>query len=230
MFKYLDAQKIVETSIMLRKQIEEQFSNSGLKNVTEELVDIAVESIKSSKKTNNPILWVRITSYFLILNLFVVLIGILFRLDIHLLIENFYHSSYDLSNFLQGTESGLSSIIIIATGIFFLTTVETRIKRKKVISLINELRAIAHVIDAHHLTKDPFQLESYGMSQIEMFHYLNSCSNMLSILGKIAALHVQKFRDAETLNAVDDIQDLINGLSNKIWHKIALLELNVKRI
>ena len=47
---------------------------------------------------------------------------------------------------------------------------------------------------------------------------------MLSLLGKLAALYVQRFDDSVALAAVDGIEDLTNGLSRKIWQKIAVLE------
>jgi hypothetical protein len=61
------------------------------------------------------------------------------------------------------------------------------------------------------------------MTAWEMARYLDYCSELLSIIGKIAALHVQKFDDPVVLDAVDDIEDLTNGLSRKVWQKIALL-------
>ena len=43
-------------------------------------------------------------------------------------------------------------------------------------------------------------------------------------LGKLAALYVQHYDDQVALAAVDGIEDLTNGLSRKIWQKIAMLE------
>jgi hypothetical protein len=34
-------------------------------------------------------------------------------------------------------------------------TIETRVKRRRALRAIHELRSIAHVIDMHQLTKDP---------------------------------------------------------------------------
>ena len=47
---------------------------------------------------------------------------------------------------------------------------------------------------------------------------------MLSLIGKLAALYVQRFDDQVALAAVDGIEDLTNGLSRKIWQKITVLE------
>ena len=43
-------------------------------------------------------------------------------------------------------------------------------------------------------------------------------------MGKVAALYVQDFPDAQATAAVDDIEDLTTGLSQKIWQKIMILE------
>lgn len=61
------------------------------------------------------------------------------------------------------------------------------------------------------------------MTSFELSRYLHYASEMLSLIGKIAALYVQHFDDAIALEAVDDIEDLSTGLSRKIWQKIAML-------
>jgi hypothetical protein len=48
--------------------------------------------------------------------------------------------------------------------IYFLLTVESRVKRRTALRALHELRSIAHVIDMHQLTKDPEQLLSPAMS------------------------------------------------------------------
>jgi hypothetical protein len=39
----------------------------------------------------------------------------------------------------------------------------------------------------------------------------------------MAALFVQRFSDSLVLQSVNEIEDLTNGLSRKIWQKITLL-------
>ena len=87
----------------------------------------------------------------------------------------------------------------------------------------------------HQLTKDPEvccannpfptgQLQRRTMTPFELNRYLDYCSEGLSLISKIAALYAQNFPDTALLNAVDDIEDLTNGLSRKIWQKLAILE------
>jgi hypothetical protein len=43
-------------------------------------------------------------------------------------------------------------------------------------------------------------------------------------VSKIGALYVQSFPDSQALTAVDEIDDLTSGLSQKIWQKIMILD------
>src|SRR5207244_3214974 len=111
---------------------------------------------------------------------------------------------------------------------------ENRIKRRRALKAIHELRALAHIIDMHQLTKDP---ESYfapkqgtapnikrPMTAFELNRYLDYCGEALALISKIAALYIQDFQDPVILDAVDDVEDLTAGFSRKIWQKITVLE------
>ena len=61
------------------------------------------------------------------------------------------------------------------------------------------------------------------MSAFELNRYLDYCTEMLSLSGKVAALYIQHFEDPEAVSAVNDLEDLTSGLSRKIWQKIMVL-------
>jgi len=63
-----------------------------------------------------------------------------------------------------------------------------------------------------------------GQSPAELGRYLDFCSDMLSLIGKVSALMVQHFNDDVVLSAVNEIETLTTGLSRKMWQKITLLE------
>ena len=83
---------------------------------------------------------------------------------------------------------------------FFLLTIETRVKRRRALALIHELRSLAHIVDMHQLTKDPERLRmrdptAEGMPDrpklttgAELAKYLDFCSELLSLTNKVAAL------------------------------------------
>jgi hypothetical protein len=85
----------------------------------------------------------------------------------------------------------------------------------------------------HQLTKDPSLVHGdvtltpsspkRRMSFFELTRYLDYCSEMLSLTGKVAALYAQELRDAVVLSAVNEIEVLTTALSRKIWQKIMIL-------
>lgn len=87
----------------------------------------------------------------------------------------------------------------------------------------------------HQLTKDPNVIlnsvsiitpssPSREMTPFELNRYLDYCSELLSLTGKIAALYVQESRDAVILTAVTDIENLTNDLNRQIWQKLIILQ------
>ena len=140
---------------------------------------------------------------------------------------------FELVGLVQGLEAALNITILLGAAALFLVTVEVRIKRKRALKAIHELRALAHVIDMHQLTKDPELLRAHvkdtasspkrALRAPELIRYLDYCSEMLSLIGKLAALYVQKFDDPVALAAVNEVEELTTSLSRKIWQKIMIL-------
>src|SRR5690606_23136861 len=67
-------------------------------------------------------------------------------------------TSVGLLELVQGLEAGINDVIFVGAAIFFLASLESRIKRARVLAAVHELRALAHIIDMHQLTKDPSAL------------------------------------------------------------------------
>ena len=227
MYRHLDSEKIVNTLEILSRRIQERFPGLGISNVVNELLKTGQEAKERCRWVTQPLWPLRILIWFL-----VGLIAISFILGILKL--NLKNNPLTFAEFIQVLESGINDIIFLGIGVFFLVTLETRIKRKRVLSLLHELRAMAHVIDMHQLTKDPETLlETYQqtksspqrtMTAFELQRYLDYCSEMLSMIGKIAALYVQDFDDTEVVDVVNEIESLTSGLSRKIWQKIISLQ------
>jgi hypothetical protein len=91
---------------------------------------------------------------------------------------------------------------------------------------------LAHLVDLHQLTKDPDRLLRPGpdtasspdrhLTPFLLARYLDYCSEMLALVGKLAALYAE-FPDPVVLDGIDDVEDLTTGLSRKVWQKIAML-------
>ena len=138
-----------------------------------------------------------------------------------------------LGELVQAIEAGVNDLVFVAVAVFFLLTLETRLKRRRALRAIHELRSIAHVIDMHQLTKDPEWVLDRGretgvlpprtMNRFELSRYLDYCSEALSLTGKVAALYMKDFDDPVALQAVNEVEALTTGLSRKIWQKLTIL-------
>ena len=226
MYRSLDSEKILATIETLSKRIAERFPTSGLNRVCQELLTIADESQKRSAWIAKPQKYLRLLTGALVV---LIIGGLLFVLAN----ASWPQNGFDLVVLVQVSEAGLNVFLLLSAAILFLVTAETRIKRRRALKAIHELRALAHVIDMHQLTKDPERLMSrraatasspkHELTQFELGRYLDYCSEMLSLIGKLAALYVQKFDDPVALAAVNEVEDLTTGLSRKIWQKIMII-------
>jgi hypothetical protein len=142
----------------------------------------------------------------------------------------------DVDNFIDGlgvAETAISDLVYASIAIFFLWALPERLQRSKLLNLLHQLRSTAHVIDMHQLTKDPEQLKPsfvttakskpLDLDRDEMERYLDYCSEMLSLVGKTAALCAEESRDSLVLETVSTVENLTVGLSRKIWQKISTL-------
>ncbi len=228
-YQTLDPKKIAATTSALSERINERFPDSGLYTVSQKLLTIGLRAEEQVVWINKPILSLRIGISLLITLILIGLGAALFSVGTPI-------QTMNLIEIIQAFESGINDIILITVAVFFLTTLERRFKRHRALQVINELRAIAHIIDMHQLTKDPVRQhwETVGtvlarkqLSAFLLTRYLDYCSEMLSLVGKISALYIQRFDDPVALAAVNDVENLATGLSRKIWQKLMILQHNI---
>ncbi|WP_018426281.1 hypothetical protein [Hoeflea sp. 108] len=226
-YRTLDPEKIAETARSLEARIGDRFPNSGLASVASELVVMSRDLATAAEKLARPIWWLRILTWSVIAlgaGMFVFVGSIL----------SFDRISTGAFDFVQGVEATLNTLILGGVGFLALNSVEQRLKRKQIFKELHGLRSLIHVIDMHQLTKDPAALSgtftptAHSPQRIkdptELARYLDYCSEMLSVTGKLAALFAQAIQDEVVTGAVNDIEDLGSNLSRKIWQKITLIE------
>ncbi len=227
MYRQLDPERIVETIRTLTSRIERRFASSGLSEVSRELLDVGREATTLAASLGRPIVPLRI-------GVLVLIAAIVALAIVPFTMLNLAGGIDDIGDFIQIIEAGVNDVVFLALGIFFLATLEGRIKRHRALRALRELRSIAHVVDMHQLTKDPeLVIDVSGedmepgapvMSRAELARYLDYSSEMLSLVSKVAALYVQDFDDSVVLGAVNEIESLTTGLSRKVWQKIMILD------
>ncbi len=232
MYRTLQAAKIQQTVTRLHRRILERFPDSGLAKVCDELRAVAEEANAQCRWIRRPHLGLRAAV--------ALAVGILV-LSFGALLYNFgntvHGAEVTLLEIIQVLEAGINDLVLIGLAIFFLVTYEGRLKQKRALRSLNDLRALAHVIDMHQLTKDPVRIVKRGadrpdtpsspeqrLTAFELSRYLDYCSEMLSLIGKLAALYAQSCSETPVLSAVTEIESVATGLSQKIWQKITNLE------
>ena len=211
----------------MRRRIDSRFPSSGLGKLCGELQEIGEGAAEFKTSLTRPIYPIRIASWSLITLI------ILLALAQFALLENPELSFATVGDLMEAMEAALSELVLLGVAVLFLATIEGRIKRHRSLKALRELRSIAHVVDMHQLTKDPKDLlsgepeEEEGMEAMdrkELAHYLDYCSEILSLTSKIAALYLEGFDDHVVIGAVNEIESLTSGLMGKIWQKIMILD------
>ena len=134
---------------------------------------------------------------------------------------------------LEGIEAGISTTVYSGVAIVFLVSFELRQRRQMTLEALQELRALAHVLDMHQMNKDPeyymfpdeFDEGSFtaNLTPAELERYLDYTADLLSLLGKLAAWYAQNVNDPEILVAINELEQLTGDMTRKIWQKIAII-------
>jgi hypothetical protein len=226
---HLDIDRIVETIATLQRRVEERFPGSSLGRICGHLVDIA-------ERTRERLVWVERPNLYLRAGTWVmaglVVIGVL--TTAWRLAGAMSHERPDPLELIQTAESAIQEFVFVGIVLIFLFTMESRVKRNRALRFIRELRALAHIVDMHQLTKDPHRVDpdtvdtasspARTLTRAQLSRYLDYCSELLSLTSKVAALYGERTDDSVVLQAVDQVEDMTTGLSQKIWQKIMMLD------
>jgi hypothetical protein len=223
----LEAEKILETIERLSRRIDERFPGSGLRQVCRGLLEAGRDLRRRAEWVSRPqpLLRVAMGAALIAMLALLLAVGRVVRAT---------ELKLELGELLQLGDAALNVVIVFGAVVAFLFTLETRLKRSRALRALHELRSLAHVVDMHQLTKDPeITLEPPAptpssperkFERFELGRYLDYCSEMLSLIAKLAALFVQRFSDPVVLGAAKDVEELTNGLARKIWQKIMILD------
>ena len=223
----LNPDKVVKTLAQLQERIEARFPDSGLAAVCADLAEAGRNTERRAQRLSRP---------FIALRLFVGLIVLAAAVgEVSVALEIPWRSvlATGIVPLAQGLESAVNLVILSGGAAWFLLTLETRWKRRRVRTALNELRAFAHVVDMHQLTKDPTVVlggahptnasPKRAMSEFQLARYLDYCAEMLALISKLAALYGLRSVDTEIDQSVREIEGLTSDLGRKIWQKITIL-------
>jgi hypothetical protein len=227
-YRQLDETQIDQTLRRLADRIAERFPDSGLSQLSADLVALSSDARGVAAYLSRPNWPIRVLVGTVIAGMSaVVILAALSMRRISGEVDR-------LSELAQMLDSATNDTVFLGVAIYFLVTLEGRMKRRKALRSLHQLRSVVHIVDMHQLTKDPERLLSpredtasspeRAMTAPELGRYLDYCSELLSLTSKLAALFVQHFNDPVVLSTVNEVETLVTGLSGKIWQKITLLE------
>ena len=144
------------------------------------------------------------------------------------------HGTASSADWLPIIESTVNDLVFGSIAVFFLWALPERLERRTLLDLLHRLRSLAHVVDMHQLDKDPEQARpDYHPTSVsptrrimdaeELHHYLDYCSELVSLIAKTAALCAERTSDPVVLGTVSEIETVTAHMSSKIWQKISLL-------
>jgi len=226
MFLALDANKIIATIELLKQRIEQRFPGAGLGGVAGDLLAVARDTEAEAASLARPNRVIQVAVGFLA--------AAFLSLIAFALINIPAPTNTEATNILQTLDAVANLVVLAGALLIFLVTLQRRLGRHKALKALHQLRSLVHVIDMHQLTKDPSLVLGHeqdtaaspklAMTPFELGRYLDYCSEMLSLTGKVAALYAQDLNDPVVVQTVNDIEMLATNLSRKIWQKIAILQ------
>lgn len=226
-YRTIDAQLVLQTLEKLRQRIGERFPQAGIGKVCAELAHLARDTQESVTELAKPMIWIRA-------GVGIVLLTGLGFAAYGVRTIGFKSGEAEVLSVVSALESAVNLLLVVSAGVFSLTSLEARLKRHRALRALHELRSIIHVIDMHQLTKDPVMIGAartkaspdHKLTPFELVRYLDYCSEMLSLSGKLAALYAQDFSDPDVIEAASDIEQLATNLSQKVWQKITIVQTN----
>lgn len=226
-YERLRAAAVSETAERLERRIRARFPDRNLAGVANRLLAVTADVERAASLT----VWLRVARV-----AGLVVIGLLVALAVLSLVavglELLGRTGSALA-WLQAIETTVNDVVFVGIAVAFLWLLPGHLQRRRILAELHRLRSLAHVIDMHQLTKDPerfspdfettAQSVAVGLTPAQMSTYLDYCSELLSLVAKTAALYAERSTDPAVLATISDIENLTNGMSRKIWQKLAML-------
>ena len=212
----LNPARIIETAENLARDIGEKLPVSSLAGLAVELAHIAHATVERTQQARRPIYAIRVLSF---LAISTSLLGLCYLLD-HI------HARWEfgtIAEVFDATDAGFNLLVLLAGALWFLITIENRIKRKKALEFIEELREFIHVIDVTQLFYTPLVYNSdpaaARTSVTFDYTYFLFCTQMLAVISNLAPLYTRGAAGDSILRAASDVEMLANAITTKLLSK-----------
>ena len=225
----LEPVPVIGTARRLRDRVGARFPDRGIHRVAQELVSLTEQVADTSAGSRRRTRLVRTASHTVIgIVVLVALVAFGFAVE-----AAFTEAPDNGLDWLPLIESAVNDIVFVALAVVLLYSFPERVQRSDLLAKLHRLRSLAHIIDMHQLTKEPESLRDafvngtdgadVDLTPEQIEYYLEYCTELLSLVGKAAALCAEESQDEIVLNTVSTIESLTMGMSRKVWQKITVL-------
>ena len=223
----LDQVKIIQTAEHLASRVRSRFPDSALAGLAADLAGIARVTNERARQALKPNRVIRGAG---------LLAGILGALGLWYIIDHIKRHLIDahfefgnISDLFQAADAGFNILVALAGALWFLVTLEARVKRKQALAYIGELLEFIQVIDVTQLyfTPELYKSNSSPDSTPPRFDhtYLLFCIEMLGLIGNLAPLYNRGDMDDSVWRATSDVLMLANAIEGRLFAKSEAIRL-----
>lgn len=212
----LDPARIIETAENLAREVGEKLPGSSLAGLAVKLLHVAHATEERARRARRPIYAIRVLS---LLAISASLLALWYLLR-HI------HARWEfgtITEVFEAADAGFNLLILLAGALWFLITIENRIKRRKALMYIEELREFLHVIDVTQLFYTPLVYNpdpaAARTSATFDYTYFLFCTQMLAVISNLAPLYTRGAAGDSILRAASEVEMLANAITVKLLSK-----------
>ena len=223
----LDPAKIIQTAENLAHRVSVKFPESTLVGLTADLAEIARVTDERARRARRPNRLIRGTGRLASVLCILGLWYIVDHIQTHLL--NAHLEFGNISDLFEAADAGFNMLVGLAGILWFLVTIEARVKRKQALAHIGELLEFIQLIDVTQLYYTPELYKSSASpdsTRLRFDHtYLLFCNEMLGVIGNLAPLYTRGNMDDSVWRATSDVVMLANAIQGRLFAKSEAIRL-----
>jgi len=217
------------TAKRLVERVQDRFGEDDLTRIARQVSEVAGRSEKRISRALRVGFMIRVLTWPLVLGAVLGVASWIGSLGLTIRVK-------DAGDLAQSLDSVFQLMLVLGAGVWFLLSIGTKVQRRSLLKALQELNALAQVIDLVQLDKDPDRLHfsteqrsakspTLGKANTAFLlsRYLDYCGELLSVLGKVACLYRERISDEVVLSRLGDFDRLTNQLRTNIGGKMGLI-------
>ena len=217
----LDPAKIILTAENLARRVSGRFPESTLAGLAADLAEIARETDERASLARKPDQLIRSAGWLAGILGLLALWYFVGRIQTHLIDSKMEFGT--ITDLFESADAGFNILVALAGALWFLVSLEARVKRKQALEHIGELLEFIQLIDVTQLYYTP-ELYTSNVSpdspKARFDHtYLLFCNEMLGIIGNLAPLYTRGNMDDSVWRATSDVLMLANAIGGRLFAK-----------